>query len=42
MLGVAVNPEQMRYSLLVAPLACALSALLLLLGSRAEGTRLAR
>jgi len=39
MLGVAANPEQMRYSLLVAPLACALSAVLLWLGSRAAGTR---
>lgn len=36
MLGVAVNPGQMRYSLLVAPLACALSAVLLWLGSRSR------
>jgi MFS family permease len=35
-LGVATNAEQMRYSLLVCPAACALSALLLWLGSRAR------
>jgi MFS family permease len=34
-LGVAANPAMMRYSLLVCPLACALSALLLWSGSRA-------
>ena len=33
-LGVATNPEMMRYSLLVCPAACALGALLLWLGSR--------
>ncbi len=35
-LGVATNAEQMRYSLLVCPAACALSAMLLWLGSRAR------
>lgn len=35
-LGVATNAEQMRYSLLVCPAACAISALLLWLGSRAR------
>jgi hypothetical protein len=34
-LGVAVSPEVMRYSLLVCPVACALSALLLWRSSRA-------
>jgi MFS family permease len=34
-LGVTTNPEVMRYSLLVCPVACALSALLLWRGSRA-------
>ena len=33
-LGVTQNPGQMRYSLLVCPIACALGALLLWLGSR--------
>jgi len=33
-LGVTTDPQQMRYSLLIAPLACLFSALLLLLGSR--------
>ena len=40
LLGVATNPQQMRYALLIAPLACLFSAVLLLLGSRkleAEG-----
>jgi len=40
LLGVAVNPQQMRYALLIAPLACLFSGLLLLIGSRkleAEG-----
>lgn len=36
LLGVATNAEQMRYSLLVCPAACAVSALLLWLGSRAR------
>jgi predicted MFS family arabinose efflux permease len=35
-LGVATNPEQMRYSLLVCPVACAVGALLLWMGSRAR------
>ena len=35
-LGVMAHPEQMRVSLLVCPVACALSALLLWLGSRAK------
>lgn len=35
-LGVATNPEAMRYSLLVCPAACALSVVLLWLGSRAR------
>lgn len=34
LLGVAVHPQQMRYALLIAPLACLISALLLLTGSR--------
>jgi MFS family permease len=33
-LGVSQNPSQMKYSLLICPLACALSAVLLWLGSR--------
>jgi len=36
MLGVGANPEMMRYSLLVCPVACALGALLLWMGSRAR------
>jgi MFS family permease len=43
-LGVATNPEQMRWSLLVCPATCVLSALLLWLGSRSrkrEGSGLA-
>ncbi|MEA2572308.1 MAG: hypothetical protein QOI24_4309 [Acidobacteriota bacterium] len=35
-LGVATNPEQMRIALLVCPAACALSAVLLWMGSRAR------
>jgi MFS family permease len=35
-LGVAGNPQQMRFSLLVCPIACALGALLLWLGGRAR------
>ncbi len=35
-LGVAANPEMMRYSLLVCPIACALGAVLLWMGSRAR------
>jgi len=35
-LGVATNPEQMRYALLVCPAACALGALCLWMGSRAR------
>jgi len=35
-LGVAKNPDQMRMSLLVCPIACALGALLLWMGSRAK------
>jgi len=35
-LGVATRPEAMRYALLVCPAACALSAVLLWLGSRAR------
>jgi MFS family permease len=35
-LGVAANPNQMRYSLLVCPIACALGALLLWMGSKAR------
>ena len=36
LLGVAANPERMRYSLLVCPAACAAAALLLWMGSRAR------
>ena len=36
LLGVATDAEQMRYSLLVCPAACALGAILLWLGSRAR------
>ena len=36
-LGVASNPPEMRYSLLICPVACALGALLLWLGSRELG-----
>lgn len=36
MLGVSANAEQMRYSLLICPIACALGALLLWMGSRAR------
>lgn len=32
--GVATNPQRMRYALLIAPLACLLSAVSLLIGSR--------
>lgn len=35
-LGVAANPEQMRYSLLICPAACAVAAVLLWLGSKAR------
>jgi MFS family permease len=35
-LGVAADPGQMRFALLVCPAACALAALLLWLGSRAR------
>jgi MFS family permease len=35
-LGVAKNPDQMRISLLACPIACALGALLLWMGSRAK------
>ncbi len=35
-LGVSTNAEQMRYSLLVCPIACALGAFLLWMGSRAR------
>ena len=35
-LGVAANPDRMRLALLVCPIACALGALLLWLGSRAR------
>ncbi|HEY0386687.1 MAG TPA: MFS transporter [Pyrinomonadaceae bacterium] len=34
LLGVSTNPQQMSYSLLICPIACALSALLLWKGSR--------
>jgi MFS family permease len=34
LLGVETNPNQMKYSLLICPIACALSAVLLWLGSR--------
>ena len=37
-LGVATDPGQMRFALLVCPAACALAALLLWLGSRARET----
>ena len=37
-LGVAKNPDQMRLSLLVCPIACALGALLLWMGSKAKNT----
>lgn len=36
MLGVNTNPEQMRYSLVVCPLACALGAFLLWMGARSR------
>ena len=36
LLGVAKNPDQMRLSLLVCPIACALGAMLLWMGSRAR------
>ncbi|OLE54308.1 MAG: hypothetical protein AUG51_08530 [Acidobacteria bacterium 13_1_20CM_3_53_8] len=36
-LGVASNPPEMRYSLLICPVACALGALLLWMGSREMG-----
>ena len=36
-LGVATNPLQMRYSLLICPAACVLAALMLWLGSRSLG-----
>ena len=36
LLGVATDPGQMRYSLLICPAACAVAALLLWLGSRAR------
>jgi MFS family permease len=39
-LGVATNPEQMRYSLLVGPAACAIGALLLWMGSRTASRRI--
>lgn len=35
-LGVAKNPDQMRLSLLVCPIACALGAMLLWMGSKAR------
>jgi hypothetical protein len=35
-LGVASDPAQMRFSLLVCPIACAAGASLLWLGSRAD------
>ena len=35
-LGVTADPQQMRYSLLVCPVACALGAVMLWLGSRAR------
>ncbi len=38
-LGVAADPQQMRFSLLVCPIACALGALFLWLGSRARNAR---
>lgn len=34
LMSVTTNPSQMRYSLLICPLACALSALFLWLGSK--------
>jgi MFS family permease len=37
-LGVATNPEQMRYSLMVCPAACAVGAVLLWMGSRARAS----
>lgn len=36
LLGVTTNPEQMRYSLLICPITCAIGAVLLWLGSRAR------
>ena len=41
-LGVSTNPEQMRYSLLVCPAACALGAVLLWMGSRARKAAVAQ
>lgn len=34
LLGAGDNPQQMRYTLLIAPLACVISAVLLFIGSR--------
>src|SRR5258707_319572 len=39
-LGVAKNPDQMRLSLLGCPIACALGAMMLWMGSRARGNAL--
>lgn len=39
-LGVATDPGQMRYSLLVCPIACAIGALLLWIGSRVRAREL--
>jgi hypothetical protein len=39
LLGVATSPDQMRLSLLVCPVACAMGALLLWMGSRARTAR---
>jgi MFS family permease len=41
-LGVSTNPEQMRYSLLICPAACALGAFLLWMGSRARKAAVAQ
>jgi MFS family permease len=41
-LGVAANPQMMRYSLLVSPAACAIAAVLLWLGSRSRAKERAR
>jgi MFS family permease len=40
-IGVAADPQMMRYSLLVCPLACALGAVLLWMGSKARSRELA-
>jgi len=40
LLGVSTDPQQMRYSLLICPAACALGAVMLWMGSRAKAAEL--